>query len=355
MIRITETQPTQPGLPLCWEATSGRDTPLSEIIDWLGQVRRDLDRALLEAGGVCLRGFDHIATAADFSAIMSTIAPELMDYVGGTSPRDAIHGKVMTATKLPPTFSIPLHQEMSYTDGFPAEVAFFGAKPPTEGGETTTGDMRRLTRALDPAVRERFTQKGGVQLRRTLPCPESLHKKPGVAKSWAEAFGTSERGAAERIADARGWRIDWLEDGSAQLWQEIRPVTTRHSLTGEELWFNQVHIFSPCCTAQWARDDGRLAEAAAIERAVAEAPHLLDRVFHGDGSEVSEEDALYLYELHRRFTVPHRWLRGDVLLLDNILFGHGRRTFAGERSIMVALVKRRAAAGEAPATADAAE
>lgn len=355
MIGIVETKPAQPGAPVCWEVMSGRDAPLAEILDWLAGAAGHLERTLLEAGGVCLRGFDGIATAADFAAVMAVAVPELMDYVGGTSPRDTIHGKVMSATKLAPSFSIPLHQEMSYTDAFPVEIAFFCAQPPDQGGETTTGDMRVLTRALDPAVRERFARRGGVQLRRTLPSPDSLHKKPGVQKSWHEVFGTDERDAAERIATTRGWRVDWLDDGSVQLWQEVRPFTIRHPLTGDEVCFNQVHFYSPHCTLQWARDDGRTAEAAAIERAFAEAPQILDRIFHGDGAEVSAEDALYVYGLHRRFAVPHRWVRGDVLLLDNILFGHGRRAFAGERGIQVALVKRRAGADQAAATVRAAE
>jgi len=351
MIGIVETKPAEPGAPACWEVTSGRDAPLAEIVDWLGEAVGDLERTVLAAGGVCLRGFERVATAADFSDVMAAISSELMDYVGGASPRDVVHGKIMTATKMHSSLSLPLHQEMAYTDDFPAEIAFFCAQPPTEGGETTTGDMRLITRALDPALRERFARKGGVQLRRTLPSRDSLHKKPGVPKSWHEAFGTDDRAAAERIAAARGWRADWLEDGSMQLWQEIRPFTIRHPLTGDEVYFNHVHTFSPYCTVKWARDDGRLEEAAAIERAFAEAPHMLDRMFHGDGSEISAEDALSLRELHQRFAVPHRWMRGDILLLDNILFSHGRRIFAGERSIQVALVKQRAAARAATARA----
>jgi len=353
MIGIVETRPAQPGAPACWDVISGGDAPLAEILDWLGGATGNIERTLLEAGGLCLRGFERVATAADFSDVMAAIAPELMDYVGGTSPRDTLHGKVMTATKLVPSFSIPLHQEMSYTDGFPVEIAFFCAQPPTEGGETTTGDMRVLTCALDPEVRERFARKGGIQLRRTLPSPDSLRKKPGVQKSWHEVFGTDDRAAVERIAAARGWRVDWLKDGSVQLWQEIRPFTIRHPLTGDEVCFNQVHFYSPHCTLQWARDDGRAEDVAAIERAFAEAPYMLDRIFHGDGTEVSREDALYVYDLHRRFAVPHRWARGDIVLLDNVLFGHGRRAFAGERAIQVALVRRRAAA--AAATVRAAE
>ncbi len=37
-------------------------------------------------------------------------------------------------------------------------------------------------------------------------------------------------------------------------------------------------------------------------------------------------------------TVPHRWQRGDVLVLDNLLAAHGRMPFSGARKIALAMI-----------------
>jgi alpha-ketoglutarate-dependent taurine dioxygenase len=37
--------------------------------------------------------------------------------------------------------------------------------------------------------------------------------------------------------------------------------------------------------------------------------------------------------------VTFRWEKGDLLLVDNLRFGHGRLPFRGERKILAALIK----------------
>jgi alpha-ketoglutarate-dependent taurine dioxygenase len=259
-----------------------------------------------------------------------------MDYVGGTSPRHAVHGQIVTATDLPGDYTIPMHQEMSYTANPPDRVAFFCEIPATKGGATTVADAREVTRRIDPALRARFEEKGGVRLRRTLPGPNSAGDRPGVPKPWTEVFDTADAAAVERIAARKGWDITWLEDGSVQLWQEILPAMKTHPRTGETVWFNQAHIFAPEASLRWASRDGRREQWRRLSWAYAENPELVDHVFHGDGTQVSAADA-------------------DLLLLDNILAVHGRSAFTGDRKVLAALIRDQAPQDTQPANQPEAE
>lgn len=345
MIRIEKTYINSTQLPVVWQVTAGNDASIDHICAWFCDQKSHVDRILDQDGALLLRGFRNIDSAEHFDRILSVVAPQLMDYVGGTSPRKVVHGKIMTATELPSSYSIPLHQEMSYTNNSPDRVAFFCLIPSLDGGHTNVGDMRKITQCIDSDVRERFIEKKGVQLRRTLPSIDAVDKKPGVPKPWTEVFNTTDRAEVQRVSEQRGWNVLWLKDDSVQLWQEIRAVTKVHERTGDEVWFNQVHIFSPAASLKWARQDKRDEQVARLEEARREHPEMLDQVFHGDGTVVDDDDALHVYDAFDHSAIPVCWQRGDILFLDNVLTAHGRTAFRGNRMVLAALIRGRAEQG----------
>jgi alpha-ketoglutarate-dependent taurine dioxygenase len=229
---------------------------------------------------------------------------------------------------------------MAYTDNPPDALAFFCEIPAEAGGETTVADARLVTSRLDRSVLARFEAKG-VGIRRTLPTPESLAKKPGIPKAWTDVFETTDRDEVERIARDRGWTVSWLPDNSVQLWQALLPGFRSHPRTGERVWFNQVHYHSPECTLRWAERDGRLDQVAQIKQAIVDYPEMLDYAFHSDGTRVSADDANHIWDVIEQSEIPVSWRAGDVLLLDNILAMHGRRSFRGTRRILAAMIRDR--------------
>lgn len=337
-IQVEQVDVTGQTLPTAWLARAGADAPLDDVCAWLAERKPEIERVLSTSGALLLRGFRALDSAAAFERALTVVCPHLMNYVGGTSPRRQVRGNIMTATEVPPSYSIPLHQEMSYTDTYPERIAFFCELPPGGGGATTLGDMRAITRRIDPAVRERW-RAGGVQLRRTLPSDDGVGKKPGVSKPWSEVFATTDRAQVEATARSRGWRADWLPDGSVQLWQELRPALRVWAQTGDEVWFNQAHIFAPASSLRWFREDGREEEFERLESALHDHPEMIDRVFHRDEREIDADDVLHVYDVLKRSEIPLRWERGDLLLLNNTLVGHGRTSFSGERKVLTALIR----------------
>jgi hypothetical protein len=333
-------QSSPTGMPAVWQvAPSQAGASLNDICGTLAFYRSSIETVLTVNGGLLVRGFQKLCNAADFERAILEIAPALRDYIGGTSPRSVIHGKIMTATYVPPEWSIPLHQEMAYTRDLPARISFFCERPATVGGYSTVGDMRMALDRINPGIRRKF-DRFGLQLRRTLPSLQTLHLKPGVQKPWSEVFNTHDRSEVEKIVTEKGWRAEWRSKDTLQLWQDLIPAIKTHPVTRESLWCNQAHFFNPACMLAWALEDGRKEDYDAIAQARASNPEMLDHVFLGNGQPVPDDDALHVYRILRQLERSIRLDRGDLLILDNLILAHGRTSFEGERSILVALADR---------------
>lgn len=337
MIAFEKTFLGEEQLPLVWQITRGSDAGIDVVVDWLREHRPMLVADRDRYGAVLLRGFDAIDSPQRFDAVLGVIANELMDYVGGSAPREVVYGRVTTASGLPETYSLALHQEMAYQASRPDALALFCEVPPDEGGETPLADARVVTSRLDPAVRERFDSKG-IGVRRALPGP-AQGEANRVPRPWHHVFGTSDRAQVERIAEEKRWKVEWRPDDSMLLWQQVLPAFKSHARTGERVWANQVHYHMPECMVRWALRDGRTEEAEKLRRQMEEAPDTVDHAFHDDGTRVSGEDAEHVWDVLAESEIPHRWQRGDVLLLDNVLAMHGRYRYSGRRRILVGLIK----------------
>lgn len=119
--------------------------------------------------------------------------------------------------------------------------------------------------------------------------------------------------------------FEWWESRYLSV-SQVRPATVRHSVTGEEVWFNQAEGFHPSVmdspTYDWFIRNNE--------------PFRLNSSF-GDGSEIPVEMLANIRAVIREETIPHRWIKGDVVVLDNILSAHGRMPFSGERRIVLAM------------------
>jgi alpha-ketoglutarate-dependent taurine dioxygenase len=324
-------------IPLVWRITQGNDSSIDVVTDWLREHNPVLIADRDRYGAVLLRGFNAIDSAERFSDALEAIAPHLMDYVGGSAPREVVFRRVTTASGLPGTYSLALHQEMAYQASRPDVLALFCDVPPDEGGETPIADARVVTSRLDAGVRDRFAKKG-IGVRRALPSPaEGAANR--VPRPWSHVFGTEDRDEVERIAQEKQWTVEWRPNGSMLLFQQVLPAFKTHPRTGEHVWANQVHYHMPGCMIQWAVRDGREDEAAQFRKRLAEEPETLDHAFHDDGSRVAGEDAEHVWDILAASEIPVRWQRTDVMLVDNVIAMHGRRRYRGNRRILVGMIK----------------
>jgi alpha-ketoglutarate-dependent taurine dioxygenase len=325
---------------VCPEAAN---VPLDELLDWVTENATWREEELHRAGAVLFRGFSALRTAEDFAALAKRMAPEILDYAGGTTPRSAVTGKIVTSTDAPRHVVIGLHQEMSYLapspafpDPTPDKVMFFCATAPGGGGQTPIADMRAVYRRLSRDLVNRFEQKGGLVLHRKLP----TDKKYGFEVTWNTAFGARDREEMERVAKNNGWSMSWSTDGGLEITHQPSPVTLAHRVTGEKVWFNQAHLLhksvAPWTSAWLGPSLPQRLKARLLQ------PFIRDRFFyhsiHADGSEISLSDLESIRRAVAAEMVLFDWQRGDVLLIDNKLVAHGRQPYQPPRTIYAALL-----------------
>ena len=130
--------------------------------------------------------------------------PRLLDYVGGDSPRSNVADQVYTSTEFPPHLEIGLHNELSYTRSWPERIFFCCLVVAKSGGETHIADSRKVLSSLEPAVRDRFSEKGVIYKQHLRDDDE-----PGPGKSWQETFETSDRAEVERICADQDMEFQW--------------------------------------------------------------------------------------------------------------------------------------------------
>lgn len=326
--------------PLVLRATrEGSQAQECDVFSWLERGKVDLRRIVERDGALLLRGFDQLSTPERWERVARLFCDDLVDYVGGTSPRKVVSGRVMTATEIAASFSIPVHQEMSYTLDPPDKVFFFCERPASRGGATLLCDMRRVTARLG-SLQTRFMQ-AHLRLRRALPPAGAEGKKAGIQKAWQEVFGTDDREEVRSVAAQRGWEVNFIAENFLLLSQDLCPAYRTHKHTGQNVWFNQMHIFPPSALIAWAVRDGRKDDVVRLQKAIHEELERMDQVVDGEGHPVSEDDVRTVNDILLEEARPVHWTPGDILILDNTLFGHGREVFQGERLLYAALGRDR--------------
>jgi alpha-ketoglutarate-dependent taurine dioxygenase len=314
---LVATRPIIPGQTLPWLVTPAH--PDVDLAAWLVAARGTIDSLLARHGALLFRGFG-VSNAARFEDVARAATSRLQRYVEGSSPRTLVTDYVYTSTEYPQSHSISLHNELSYAHVFPARILFYCDVEPTEGGETPLADCREVFARLHAATRESFARRGVRYERR-------LHSGVGAGLSWQTVFETTERAAVERYCRDGSIDMEWTVDGGLRTAQ-VRRAFARHPRTGETVWFNQVD--------QWHPSNLGAQGERALRMAIGKSELPIDGAW-GDGAPLDRETLDAVRRVFSGVSVTFSWRRGDVLLLDNMLVAHGRRPFAGERRVLVAM------------------
>lgn len=298
---------------LPYEISAADDSDLARVL----KANRDSIHELLhEHGALLFRGFG-VHDVTQFRDVAAGFTPGLLDYTYRSTPRTKAEQGIYTSTEYPPDQQIPMHNENSYAATWPEKLWFYSHQAAAAGGATTLADSRTVLDRIGPEVRRRFADKGVKYIR---------NYGGGLDLPWQEVFQTRDRAVVEKFCADNAMTCEW--SGDQLRTTQIRPAMAVHPATGEQVWFNQAHLFHLS-----AMDD----ETREALVALFSAEGVPRNAVFGDGSEIPDADLAEVREAYRAEMVDVEWRDGDVLLVENLLAAHGRRPYTPPRKVLVAM------------------
>ena len=285
---------------------------------WVGSHGDALRGVVAEHGAVLVRGLGLGETSEVTAVFQGLSATGLMVEKEAFAPRASHGGGVYSSTKWAPNQPMCMHHELSYALEFPSVMLFACLRAPQEAGATAVADSPSVLGALPPELVARFEDVGWL-LTRTY--------NDEIGASYAEAFGTEDRGAVESYCRANAIEFAWQPDGGLRTRQR-RSAVVEHPLTGARCWFNQIAFLNEATLEPEVRE--YLLE-------VYGADGLPFNTSFGDGKPIGSDIVDLLNEVYQAHTVREPWQSGDLLVVDNVRAAHSREPFTGPREVLVGL------------------
>lgn len=310
--------------------------------DQLGNLAGTVTAGITNRGALLLRGFP-IRTADDFHQTLKNFGYSLEEeYSVGPEPRRTHARGVFSSTERCGDFIIHLHTEVSYKKRRPEKLAFFCKQAPTRHGETVICDFMSLFAQLPDYLQEKLIKFDAIHMRQFGPKDIGSISKNGTYNDgnaqWTRGKTKEE---INRVLESEGISYKWTESGLETA--VSLPSTILHTISGErvlqtnfEYW--PVQMMLDAYRYQWRRifslplslfhlfsvlsiifpfAAGRLIKKIQLGTR-------LVRISDGDKPALSSKELKIISRLLWKNSFMFRWEAGDILILDNLWWGHGR-------------------------------
>lgn len=230
-----------------------------------------------------------------------------------------MRGNVYTSSEYHPQETIVQHNEAAYSNEWPMRIGFCCIVAPETGGQTPITDSHLVYTLIDRSIVEEFNRKKLMYVR----------NYSDVDLHWQEVFQTTKKEQVEAYCKANRIHFEWLPDGALRTRQTTQATIT-HPVAKKPLWFNQAHLFHISALSPDNQRDllGTLGE------------DMLPRnVYFADGSPIEAEVLDHVRKIYQQQLITFDWEENDLLLLDNMLFTHGRNPFTGSRKVLVGMAR----------------
>ena len=278
--------------------------------DLLKLKRNEIIKVFNQSGLVFLSGF--ASSMEKFKRFSDRFGSDFSNYAGGSHGRAKVKGyeDIAEASNFAinrPAVggsSIPAHSEMTYLDNFPKIVWFTCSRPAVAGGQTTIYDGIRVWEMLSPSTQSLFRKK---RIKYTACYLESM---------WPEIFQDSTLEGVKAVCEKNGvgWKVGDFVSGGKVLYTNYSCWATKTHRFGDKPAFVN-HIL----TSIWV-------EALGAN---------FVRVRFEDSTRIPHDVAVELFETTESIAQEVSWQVGDILMIDNTRFLHGRRGYFGRRHVHV--------------------
>lgn len=290
-----------------------------KLLDWAANNAEAIDNLVQQSGVVVVRGLK-ILSSKQFGQLLTRLfQAELLNYSYRSTPRTELRGNVYTATEYHPTQTIPQHNENAYSNKWAMRLGLCCLLPSPQGGETPLADSREVYHLIPSEIREEFAAKKIMYVR----------NYGDIDLPWTEVFQTEDKSEVEAYCLKNQLDFEWV-DGSTLRTKQVNPAIAAHPVTAEKVWFNQAHLFHV------SNLDSETQESLTSTLGEANLPR---NSYFGDGSPIPAEMLKTIRDVYEKVTFSFPWQKNDLILLDNMLYTHGRKPFTGERKVLVGMAR----------------
>lgn len=314
--------------------------PLANIIEprwWTGELpiapetftidcsAYALDDATLRAGnelGVHMNAlFDEVGLVyltntglselADMRRVARLVMPDEMHYEAGANPRDKLEPNVYEVGA-PLEAWLHYHHEMAYVGTSTTKLAFLARHGIGDRGPTFVSDNVRATDAILATDLGQKLKELGLCYHRDLTDREAFAgtEQIGVYNHWQKSMLTDDPDEAERYARARGLETEWGPN---------RLLRTRYYVSAFEYFppLDRNLLYSSIA------DDGMWFDTWPKVQHLPYEQRPLKLTF-GDLSEMTRAEKELFVDIYDRFGIPINWNKGDIAIVCNWRWAHGR-------------------------------
>ncbi|MEM1376838.1 MAG: TauD/TfdA family dioxygenase [Pseudomonadota bacterium] len=244
-------------------------------------------------------------------AIAKNVIQTDMDYKGGANPRDALQANVYEIGAPLPAW-LHYHHEMAYV-GHSTSMLGFLCKHATPGkGQTFVSDNVKVTDAILATPFGQKLKEHGLCYHRKLTDRDAFAEddNTGIYNHWQKSMMTEDPAEAEAACQARGLETEWGPN---------RLLITRYYTSAFEYFphLDRNLLFSSIA------DDSVWFDAWPNVMHLPHEERPLKLTF-GNGEEITRDEVRQFIDVYDQFGMPIEWAQGDIAIVCNYRFAHGR-------------------------------
>jgi len=234
-----------------------------------------------------------------------------MRYKGGANPRSDLEENVYEVGA-PLQAWLHYHHEMAYVSHSTRMLGFLSHKSVRDQGYTYISDNVQATDAILETELGQKLKDLGICYHRNLTDRDYFAgtEEIGVYNHWQKSMLTEDPDEAEALARSRGLEVEWGPN---------RLLKTRYTISAYEYFppLNRNLLYSSVADdGMWFDTWPKVMHLPYEERPL--------KLTYGDLSEFTREEKELFVEIYDRFGVPIRWNTGDIAVVCNYRFAHGR-------------------------------
>lgn len=241
-----------------------------------------------------------------------------MRYEAGANPRDNLEPNIYEVGA-PLQAWLHYHHEMAYVGTSTKMLAFMARTAVPQKGATFVSDNLQATDALMATELGAKLRDLGLCYHRDLTDREAFvgREEFGVYNHWQKSMLTDDPDTAEQMARERGLDTEW---GPSRL------LKTRYFVSAFEYFppLDRNVLYSSIA------DDGMWFDTWPMVQHLPYEQRPLKLTF-GDLSELSHDEKALFVDIYDRFGIPIDWRVGDIAVVCNYRWAHGRPGIQLER------------------------